>query len=145
MNSRCDQSANANWLLIRADAVVGIRCLDRVAVDTRGLLAKPLEKVDGELGLARCFRGRLAVFPGDERRQVSEVLCGQIVPFAQQLGAFTAGERSKTGEGFLRRLNGCDGIGLIELGTGGNGLSSRRVYVLSDRGTRLREEMLGKK
>jgi hypothetical protein len=88
---RRDGGADADRLLGHDQAAVARRRFQHVAFDALGLLAKPFEEGGGVADFAFGFRQRLALFGGHDGGQVVRVFQHQVVPLAQDEGAFARG------------------------------------------------------
>ena len=124
---RRDRCGHANRLFDHRDALVTLVAGNGFAVDALGLFAEPFDKACAVHHFALRLGQGLALLGGEDRAKVVLVGNAQVVPFAQNRGAFLAGARRP----FVARLicggDGAGGIGARQVGHTGDDIAARRV------------------
>lgn len=106
VNSRCDESANSDGFFESPDSVPNDRAGDRISVNSRSFLAKPLQEASSIGRLTLCISNWLSILPGDELGDIVGICNHQVIPFSQNLGALTTCLGAELGKGIS---GGADG------------------------------------
>ena len=97
------------------------------AVDALGFLGEPLDERGTIEDFSLGFGKRLALFGGQDCRQIVGMFDHQIEPFSQDVGALFGGARSPV---FLRAVGLVDsggGLGAVDVCNLANHITTRRV------------------
>ena len=100
---RRDRAADADRLADRQQPRIRPLRRNGFAIDAARLLGEELDIGAADIDFAERFRQRLALFRGEDQRQVFAVGDDQVEPFAQDVGALLGGE---LGPGRKRALGG---------------------------------------
>ena len=103
---RRDGRAHADGLLDDDEPAVGGDGGDHVAVDALRFFAEPFDERGGKADLAPSFSDRLALFGGEDQREIVLVGEHQFVPAAHDGGALLGRLRAPDEERFLSGVHG---------------------------------------